>query len=171
MAKRQKLGYSFVPFPRFVLEHESFGRLSGNAVKLLCNFMTMYTGTNNGNLSCAWKLMRPMGWTSNDFLQRALKELLYFEFIIMTRQGGRHQCSLYAIAFYDISEFPGKNLEVGPCIRSSNWMNARPPMPDMKKRKPPPPETRKGARKNENAIPVVGTVSGAIEPVAGTQIH
>jgi hypothetical protein len=171
MGRRQKakLGYSFVPFPRFVLEHEAFGRLSGNAVKLLCSFLTSYRGTNNGDLSAAWKIMHPLGWTSKHTLAQALKELVDADFIIQTRQGGRHQCSLFAIAFYDIDDCPGKGLEVGPRVKSSAWMDAH---PERQRRKPPVrPKASVPPRNKKIPAPVVGAPFVETAPVVGAQVH
>jgi len=54
-----------------------------------------------------------MGWRSNDQLRKALGELLREGWIIITRHGGRHMASLYAVTFLQIDECGGK-LDVKP---------------------------------------------------------
>ena len=165
MAKRQKLGYSFVPFPRFVLEHPSFHRLSGNAVKLLCTMLEMYSGRNNGDLAATFKVMRSHGWTSAYTLSNALHELLDAEFLIMTRQGQINRCALFAIAFYDIDEIRGKGVEIAAQVKSSAWMNDRPP----RKRRPKP--QRKRPEIGASSRPATGSIDDPIRPATGQVIH
>ena len=105
--KKQRLksgGGAFTPLPRVCLQSQSFARLAPHALKLLFDLMAQYTGFNNGDLSAAWKLMAPRGWRSRDTLSKALAELLEGGWIIKTRPGGLHKCSLFALTLFVVDE-------------------------------------------------------------------
>lgn len=97
-------GGAFTPLPRVCLQSKSFARLSPYSVKLLFDLMAQYNGFNNGDLSAAWRLMQPRGWKSRDTLGNALRELLEGSWLIKTRQGGLHKCSLFALSLFAIDE-------------------------------------------------------------------
>ena len=98
-----------VGIPRMVVESFAFRNLSGNAVKLLMNLYVQYKGFNNGDLSAPFSTMQRMnGWKSKGTLSRAIKELIEAGLIEVSRQGGRHKCSLYAVTFKPIDDCKGK---------------------------------------------------------------
>ena len=97
-------GGAYMPLPRLFVRSTSFAKLSPHAVKLLFDLLAQYGGFNNGDLSAAWKLMSARGWKSRDTLAKALNELIDRDFIIKTRQGGMHRCSLFAVTLYQIDE-------------------------------------------------------------------
>lgn len=97
-------GGAFTPLPRVCLQSKSFARLTPHALKLLFDLMAQYNGFNNGDLSAAWRLMQPRGWKSRDTLGKALHELLEGSWLIKTRQGGLHKCSLFASTLYAIDD-------------------------------------------------------------------
>lgn len=100
--------------PKVVLESEEYAALTAYEVKLLIDIVVQFNGyTNNGDLACTWRLMKNRGWRSQDTLHRALHGLLDKRFVIRTRQGGKHRCSLYAITWAEIHECKGK-LDVRP---------------------------------------------------------
>lgn len=102
-------GGSFFAIPRVMVKSDSFARLSPHALKLLFDLLAGYTGFNNGDLSAAWKLMSARGWRSRDTLNKALRELLDGGWIVKTRQGGLHRCSLYAVTFFVIDDVRDKS--------------------------------------------------------------
>jgi hypothetical protein len=104
--KREPGGY--VALPHAVLRSEEFSRLSPKACKLLMDLLAQYRGNNNGDLCAAWTLMKPRGWTSKDQLGAAIREVLAADFAVLTRQGGKHKASLYAVTFYEIDWCGGK---------------------------------------------------------------
>src|SRR5262245_53689309 len=96
-----------------------YAELSPRAVKLLLDLLCQFTGHNNGDLCCTWSPqsngrpnqwpgMRQLGWRSKSQLSKALKELQARGWIVVTRRGGRHMCSLYAVTFHGINECGGK---------------------------------------------------------------
>jgi hypothetical protein len=100
-----------IPSPASVLSHM--------AAHLLDNLTAQFNGTNNGDLSAAPKIMKLYGWNSQGSLHKALAELLAFGFIEQTRQGGKNQCSLYAVTWLPIDDCKGK-LDVSPTKVASN---------------------------------------------------
>jgi len=107
------------PSPASVLSHM--------AAHLLDNLTAQFNGTNNGDLSAAPKIMKLYGWNSQGSIHKALAELLALGFIEQTRQGGKNQCSLYAVTWLAIDDCKGK-LDVNPTNVASNlWKpeNAR----------------------------------------------
>ena len=99
---------SFVAMPHAILESETYARLSAPAVKLMLDLYGQYRGSNNGDFGMAWSTMKKRGWRSKDTLYRARDDLIEKGFVIQTRQGGKHQCSLYAVSWQPIDECGGK---------------------------------------------------------------
>jgi hypothetical protein len=88
--------------PEPLLNSPEFLGLSGIGVKLAMHFAAKYNGRNNGDLSCAFSEMKGRGWASSETLARAIRELLRTGFLLKTRQGGKNQCSLYAVTWWKI---------------------------------------------------------------------
>ena len=106
-------GGHFLKLSRTVYGSDNYRKLSARAVKLLIDIAVQYRGSNNGDLQASYSLMKKVGWNSSATLNRALRELLYFGFIEMTRQGGLGRCSLFAVTWESIDECDGK-LDVRP---------------------------------------------------------
>jgi hypothetical protein len=100
-----------IPSPASVLSHK--------AAHLLDNLTAQYDGQNNGDLSAAPKIMKLYGWSSQGSIHGALVELIGNGFIEQTRQGGKNQCSLYAVTWLAIDDCKGK-LDVNPTKVASN---------------------------------------------------
>ena len=99
---------TFIMLPKSCLEHENYISLSPYAVKLLIDLYKNYNGRNNGDFCATWSMMKERGWRSESTLNKSLKELLHYGWIICSRQGGRHKASLYAVTFRSIDECKGK---------------------------------------------------------------
>ena len=116
---------SFIILPHSWLRSPEFGRLSAKAVKLLIELAGLYSGSNNGNLSCAYSQLKERGWRSAGTLAAAILELRTVGFLLTTRHGGKHRCSLYAITWWPIDECKGKGLEYPPeHVPRHTWKNA-----------------------------------------------
>jgi hypothetical protein len=118
--KRSKLtgkggGAKFFQLRIDIITHENFHSLSPKAIKLFVEFASQYNGFNNGDYCATWNMMEMRGWKSRDTLYKAIRELIDNGFVIVTRQGGKNKCSLYAFTFIAIDECGGK-LD----IRSTN---------------------------------------------------
>ena len=123
--KGRSEGGSFAALPHACLRHENFTALSPYAVKLLIDLYVSFNGTNNGDLCCTWSLMKKRGWRSESTLNNARKELLYYGWIICSRQGGRNMASLYAVTFQSIDECNGK-LDVRETVASpGHWKESK----------------------------------------------
>jgi len=99
----------FAGIPRIVLSSLDYISLSANGIKLLLELARQYYGNNNGDLTCAFSVLRKRGFTSKSTIQRAKTLLLERHLIIETRAGiagidGRRLCSLYALTWKGIDE-------------------------------------------------------------------
>ena len=100
---------SFYWIPRRVHQSADYRCLSGNAVKLINALAYQFTGNNNGDMTATWSVMRDRhGLRSPETLHNVRNELLAANLIYITRQGGRGQCSLYALTWMPIDECNGK---------------------------------------------------------------
>ena len=138
-AKRERGG--FVPLPYTVLRSTSWARLSGHAVKLLIDLLAQYKGDNNGDFCMAWKTISKRGWRSRDTLCKARRELLEEGWIIVTRQGGKHQATLYGVTFFGIDDCRGKLDVNGSLVPSGLWRKNE-PVPVLKAVTRPPCQLR-----------------------------
>lgn len=64
---------------------------------------------------------------SDKTLKNGLKELVEAEFLEITRQGGRNQCSLYALTCFPINETSKQRLELKAKPTSDKWRKPKPP--------------------------------------------
>ena len=101
---------------------------------------------NNGDLCAAPSILINRGWTSNESISYALKELLYYEFIILTRRGDRRRPHLYGITWWAIDECNGK-LDSG--MESNVPVNGWKTTKDKWKR----PERKKKPDKKLESVP------------------
>ena len=116
----------FVGIPREVFDSTEFGNLSPQATKLLMELARQYRGKNNGDFSAAWQPMTLRGWNSPGTLHRAKEELVASGFAIITRQGGRNRCSLYALTWWPIDECNGKHDERPTHAPLNLWKKSKP---------------------------------------------
>ena len=109
----------FLGINKDVLDSESYSKLNAWAVKLMVDIAKEYNGKNNGDLSATFSIMKKQGWRSKGTLHRAIKQLIKYGFLELTRQGGKNRCSLYAITWKSIDECNGK-LDVKETRVASN---------------------------------------------------
>lgn len=96
--------------PACVLNHPDYIELSYPSKALLIDIGAQYNGRNNGDLQCSRNVMSSRGWTSNATRERALKELIAREWLLLTKQGGMGiGPNLYAITWQPIHECGGKH--------------------------------------------------------------
>lgn len=124
----EKGGYA--PLYYCVIRSHVYANLSAYAVKLLNDLLSQYYGSNNGDLCATFSVMQKRGWKSKGTLNRAVKELLDAGFIEISRQGGRHLCSLYALTFYAVDECKGK-LDISPTSTPKSLWRKNEPLPDI----------------------------------------
>lgn len=150
--KGRKSGHSFLRLIHPLLDHPNFYSLSPRAVKLLIDIASQYRGSNNGDLCATYSVMKKRGWSSNDQLQKGLKELLERGWLIQTRQGYRPRvASLYALTWEAINECSGK-LEVNATKTPLNNWRQKPPLK--------PPRTFPDHRHTVQSKPPRGATKG-----------
>ena len=116
---------TFFGLPHAVMDSPNYTQLSSKGVRLLNDLGRQFNGSNNGDLCAAWSVMEKRGWKSRSTLHYAIQELLHFEFVTQTRQGGRHKCSLYALTWLAIDECKGK-LDVNETnVASGKWKESK----------------------------------------------
>ena len=107
-AKGRRESGRFAGIPIACMEQSNYISLSMAAKVLLTEFCRQYNGFNNGDLCAAYSLMSKRGFRSKGTLSRALRELKDNDWILTSRQGGKNQCSLYALTFQAIDDCKGK---------------------------------------------------------------
>ncbi len=117
---------SFIAVPKLILESDEYACLSAQAVKLLLDVFAQFNGRNNGALSASWSVMRQRGWRSRDTLGRALRQLVERQWLVLTRQGGRMWCSLYAVSWKPINDCDGKLDVSATRVASMAWQDIGP---------------------------------------------
>jgi hypothetical protein len=120
-------GSAFI-IPVTLLRHINFVRLSPNACRLLLDLGRQYSGFNNGYLSAALSILKPVGWRSESKIREAVAECMHYQMIIKSRQGGRNRCNLFALTWLRIHEKKGRPLEISAtCSPSNAWKDEIPP--------------------------------------------
>ncbi len=117
--KGRKTSYSFVQLRHDIMRHENFRTMSAYGKALIIDLLSQFNGRNNGDFCAAWGLMKDRGWRSKSTLQRAKSELLKRGWVTITRQGGKHCATLYAVTWLPIDECDGK-LDVKPTTIALN---------------------------------------------------
>lgn len=104
-AKGRRAKTSFLALPRELVFSPNFSALKSSSIRLLVHIGCIYNGSNNGNLSVPFSLLRKYGWKSKETLSNALKDLEFYGFIHKTRQGRFPDiCSLYAITWRSLDK-------------------------------------------------------------------
>ena len=129
-AERGEAG-GFVSFYHCVLSSQAMKNLSPYGTKLLVDLLSQYKGQNNGDLTATYSILQQRGWHSKGTLSRAIKELIAAGLIEVSRQGGRHQCSLYALTFYAVDECKGK-LDIAATNTPKSLWRKHEPVADIK---------------------------------------
>jgi hypothetical protein len=111
--------HSYIQMFHFVMKSPEWGDLDGYEVKLLMELAKEYKGNNNGDLSAAFSVLKSRGWRSSATLNRRLRGLVEKGWLLVTRHGGSHRCSLYAITWWPLNECSNKTL-YGTELRARN---------------------------------------------------
>jgi len=143
--RREK--HAFVGIPKACMNHENYIVLTMPAKILLHEFCYQYNGFNNGDLCAAFSVLNKRGWKSKGTVNRALKELKERGWIIVSRQGGKNQCSLYALTFQAIDECKGK-LDIKPTVTSFGYWKKLDSLPPISTNVPPMSTNEKEMQKN-----------------------
>lgn len=94
---------SYTAWPHACARHDNFKQRSIHAKALLFEFVGQYNGNNNGDLCCAFKLLKVRGWKSRTTIEKARAELEQTGWIVRTLQGWRNKPNLYALTIFKIN--------------------------------------------------------------------
>ena len=125
MSKKHRVrsGGRYLSIPHVVTSCNDYISLGGNAIKLLVEAARQYNGSNNGKICFVWSQMSKRGWASQSTLDRAKKELLTKNFLVVTKAGGfdpkgHHNPTFYAITWQKIDEIIGFHMDVQPTTKA-----------------------------------------------------
>lgn len=107
--KGRKEGGSFIALAHAWIKSPQWAALSPFELKLLIDLGSQYNGRNNGDLCAALSVMKGYGWRSSATLNKAIRGLIAKGWLDLSRQGGRHLASLYALTIWGIDECDGKH--------------------------------------------------------------
>ena len=107
-AKASRIDGRFLAIPFSVIDSPAYIRLGDPARSLLWDIARQYVGTNNGALLASAKYLKKYGWTSNDKITRAKRELLEAGFIYETFMGHRpNKASWFALTWRPLDRIDG----------------------------------------------------------------
>lgn len=139
--KGRREGGTYTAIPHAVQDSPNWRLLSHVAAHLLLSIARQFNGRNNGDLCAALSVLSRDGWKSNDTVGVALRELLHYGFIVLTRQGGLHAPSLYALTWRPIDDCGGKLDLPSSQVASGEWKQVRAKFKrPLKKQKATPPD-------------------------------
>ena len=118
---------SFSALPHIVQESANWAQCSPMSIKLLMDLLSQFKGSNNGDLCAALRILKPKGWTRGETISNALRELIHYGMIEMTRQGGLHRASLFAVTWKPIDHCNGKLEVKATNVASALWKLTKPP--------------------------------------------
>lgn len=127
---------TFTMIPHAVQDCPNWRQCSATAIKMLCDVARQYNGRNNGDLCAAMSILKRYGWKHSETILLALRELRHYGFLLLTRQGGLHAPSLYAVTWHAIDDCGGKLECASTAVAPGHWKEPR----DLFKR---PPKKRK----------------------------
>ena len=139
--KGRREGGTFVAMPHAVIASDNWRQCSATAIKVLIALARQYNGNNNGDLSAAMKIMKPLGWKSSDTVTLALRELRHYGLIVLTRQGEMKKPNLYALTWLSIDECGGKLETPATRIAPGTWKTPQPRFKRAKKKQKAVPPT------------------------------
>lgn len=98
----------FVAIPWDVLDSPAYAALSHPAKALLLEAARQYVRDNNGRLLLSMAYLKPRGWSSNDTITRAKRELIEAGFLHETVKGMRpNKAGWYALTWYTLDRLDG----------------------------------------------------------------
>jgi hypothetical protein len=105
-------GTGFLALPHVVMDSPAFLSLSAPASRLLLDLCRQLRKDNNGRLIASMAAMKPRGWSSNDTLTRARRELEDAGLIWQTRQGMRpNRAAWFAVTWLSIDWSPEMDVK------------------------------------------------------------
>jgi hypothetical protein len=163
-AKAKRVAGLFVALPCAVLDSPAFQALSHPARSLLLEIARQYDRTNNGRLLASANYLKKRGWTSNDTITKAKRELLEARLIYETVMGHRpNKASWYAATWWDLDRLDGYDPGASAAFERGAYMRLGVPKNAMLK---PPGGTRanklapSGGADERATVPSGGAING-----------
>ena len=116
---------NWIAVPLNFLRSRAAAEMSPLASKLLIDVLSMLgpNASGNGGISLAPSIMVVRGWKSRASLGAAVRELEAHGLLIKARQGGRLDCSLWALTLYPLDVDP-KKIDIRPgAFMSTDYMH------------------------------------------------
>ena len=124
---------SFLSVPHAVMDSSAWKQCNGTAIKLLLDIARQFNGRNNGDLCAAASVLPGL---APETRTRALRELRHYGLLLLTRQGGLHGTSLYALTWKPINEC-GDKLDVCPTVKPpGDWKGGKAPFLTPRRKRP-----------------------------------
>lgn len=158
-ASKLDIAGRWTALPHVVIHSKEYRGLGFAARALLFDIAAQYNATNNGKLVCCMKYLKPLGWTSNDTITRALRELLFSGLLIQTRQGMKPPCSQaawFAIGWFGLDVRTGLDIDPNK-YRKCSFTSFNAPSPIGGKR------FKKTTPKNGKASQLTKPINGAVD--------
>lgn len=125
--KRNRDAGGFAAIPWAVLDSAAYQKLSHPAKALLMEIARQYRGDNNGRMIVTLAYLKRRGWTSNDTIQRAKRELLDAGLIYETVKGGRpNKASWYAATWWSLDRLDGYDAGAAAGFLRSAYLQVKP---------------------------------------------
>lgn len=175
--------------PLLFLRSRACAELSPHGAKLLLDVLGMLgpNATRNGDISLTPKLMAVRGWSGRSTLNAAVKELEEHGLLVRTRQGGRLDCTLFALTLFPIDcdvrkldphavgsftsrDFEAAGLSAPTDQQPATWRQARktqtvaPPRDEVPSERPATGQTQRTAPTKTATLSRHGTKSPVFGP-------
>lgn len=116
-SKKKHASARYISIYHAVLEHPDFYEANPRCHKMLLYLLRQFNGSNNGDFTAAYSVLKKFGFKSKDTIASTLQELIDRGLIVRTReakfQNPNATCALYAVTWFQIHECGGK-LDVQP---------------------------------------------------------
>jgi hypothetical protein len=120
----------FIALPWAVMDCAAYARLSYPAKALLMEVARQFVRNNNGRLLLSFTYLSKRGWTSNDVITRAKRELIAAGFIHETVMGHRpNKAGWYAITWQRLDRIPGFDAGAAETFRRGAYLDSTPLRP------------------------------------------
>ena len=148
------------------LRSRACASLSPHGTKMLIDFVSRLGphASGNGDLSAAPEFLESRGWRSKATAQASIRELIDADLLLVTRQGGRNRCSLYAVTLWPINCDPSK-LDTGPgSFTTTDWARTKGSEAPASKEAP---AVWNQPRKRDSLTPAAGEAGSRLPPQGG----
>lgn len=165
-AARDPGGFAAIPWT--VLDSAAYLRLSHPARSLLLEIARQYHGDDNGRMVVSMAYLKPRGWSSNDTILRAKRELLDAGLIFETCKGRRpNRASWYALTWHRLDKLDGYDQGVAAAFPRSAYLD---PARSNSSGIAPSGGVVRSRQKNSSLTPGDGVERGITAPSGGVEV-